>query len=360
MAMLSLVGTLTLCVLQAQGLNLRSEQGSPVCSLAQEARADVSLLSGQQLTPTGCSHPMQIAAGAQGVDHVSLIRTNISDDSRLAVWVSSYPRSGSSTVLSLVSSSLEGEETQSQTSTFSLFEPCHDGDEYDPWKKEQGCASLLWGLSRCDFSGVKKLWGWADPHSSNHHVKFEAAVATDICQKANLVAFKTVDYGHHLEKWTWMLNTHPHMKIVDVVRDPRGIWASWKTTEPFATLLKEGGYYTLEGICENFAKNLDLQDTRIHHIVFERLMDNPWETTTQVFNFLGLPFGDKQKKWINSTFNAKECPEPKPWEIGFTDCHTKSASVSEKWREVLTQEEIANFNANPDCRRVVQAYGFSP
>merc|ERR1719401_2814590 len=135
------------------------------------------------------------------------------------------------------------------------------------------CPHVLKNLVRCDFDGVDKLWGWWDPHSTNNHTKFYNQSAHELCVDASIVAFKTVDYGHDLQEWQWLMDSHPHLRVLDVVRDPRGIYASWKTLEPFATLLKEGDhgkpFYTLTEICDHFEMNLNFIDPRVHRVVFE-------------------------------------------------------------------------------------------
>jgi len=65
------------------------------------------------------------------------------------------------------------------------------------------------------------------------------------------------------------------MKVLDMVRDPRAIYASWKGLEPFKTLVGENDFYTLSQICDHFAKNLDFDDDRIKRVIFEDLMTNP-------------------------------------------------------------------------------------
>jgi hypothetical protein len=245
--------------------------------------------------------------------------------------------------------------------TYSLFEPCHGGDEYEGSLKNQGCGAKLWRISRCDFSGIRKLWGWADPHSTkNHGATLTSRSAGLACNAADLVAMKTVDYGHRLEKWKWLIEQTPDMHVLAVVRDPRGIYASWKTLEPFASLVKKGQFYTLLDICESFASNLNFTHPRVHNVVFENLVKQPQDEMLKAYNLLGLPFKNREKAWLNSTFDAKACPEPKPWEIGFTDCHTNSKVVAEKWRSVLTKAELETFNNSAACRQVIEHYGYPP
>lgn len=243
--------------------------------------------------------------------------------------------------------------------TFSLFEPCHNGDVVEEPLKNAGCRGLLLSLAQCDFTKVTNLWGWRDPHSSNNMRPYSKEAAVRHCSTSDVVAFKTVDFGHNLAEHVDMLAAEPRMKVLDVVRDPRGIFASWKTTEPFRTLVSENRFYTLAEVCEAFAANLDLNHPNVIHVDFEQAIRHPHDTMRKVYDFLDLPYGDAQEAWVNRTFDASDCPPAPKWLRGFTDCHTQSTAESEKWRNVLTAEELLIFNNTPSCQQVMRAYNYS-
>jgi len=279
---------------------------------------------------------------------------------RMAVWVNGYPRSGSSTMLSMVTAAGDSPKIDSRnlSSTFSLFEPCHNGDKYTPWLTTKGCGTLLEGLTRCDFTGVQALWGWPDSHTTSNHSSFSPDVASRLCQQSHITAFKTVDQGHNISGWSWLLQYRPELRVIDIVRDPRGIYASWKTTEPFASIVGTKDFYSITDVCNTFKGNHDMNNPHVYHVVFEQLTLDPKGTMQEVYSFLGLPFGEAQEQWVSKTFNAQACPEPKPWEVGFTDCHQDSKASIEKWRTVLSDEEKAMFDSSEACQSVVKTYGF--
>jgi len=349
----------------------------PQCSLKEEAILELFTSSS-----TGCK-VSKLRGREPTPDIVSFINTDPSvstwqerakpaTEKQHAVWVSGYPRSGSSTVLSMVSATMDDNQDPGRP-IFSVFEPCHDGDEYQAWLAERAeakpnhnsCPDVLWSLSRCDFTGIGNLWGWWDPHSTNNHTKFNNVSAHNMCTAADVVAFKTVDFGHDLQQFDFLLDSHPNFRVLDVVRDPRGIYASWMTLEPFATLVKEGfpdtgkPFYTLTEICDHFDMNLKFIDERVHRVVFEELMTNPWDVTQGVYEFLGIPFGNKQSMWIENVFNNTDCPPPPPEMVGFTDCHADSGSaVTDRWRTVLTEKELSEWKNSKSCQRIAEVYNF--
>merc|ERR1711963_831264 len=98
------------------------------------------------------------------------------------IWISSYPRSGSSILLSMVSATADG-DNRAGGRTFSLFEPCHVGDVQEESMEKHGCRQLLYDVAHCDFTGIQELWGWRDIHSSNNYTAdFDQVTATRMCQ----------------------------------------------------------------------------------------------------------------------------------------------------------------------------------
>ncbi|CAK0824618.1 unnamed protein product, partial [Prorocentrum cordatum] len=107
---------------------------------------------------------------------------------KLVFWIAAYARSGSSTVLSLT--------TSTSLTAFALFEPCHSGDLLEPYLEAQGCGALLLQIASCNFTGIKKLWGWSNGHSSTNGAgSYSPSRAAHACASADLVAFKTIPRG---------------------------------------------------------------------------------------------------------------------------------------------------------------------
>jgi len=362
--------TLVLAFRSASALQLAPPTSNSFrgCSLIEETSFEQNLYGGgdvQSLTQNRICDSYEASQGLHGMTFANFSNSDDNDSvienvSRV-IWVSGYPRSGSSTALSLVSATMD-DNRAGTSQTFSIFEPCHDGDVYADWQRQEGCSSVLYNLAHCDFHGIRALWGWSDPHTTTGDKSYKADQAHDMCVNSQVVAFKTVDYGHDLKAWKWFLDSSEKIRVLDVVRDPRGIYSSWKTMEPFASLIKKGDFYTIPEVCSHFAKNLDFKDDRVHRIVFEELVANPFNVTYEAYKFMGLNFGKKQKKWIQRVFNAKWCPPPDPNMDGFTDCHVNSeanaAKEAEHWRDVLTQTEQHIFKNNPHCRRIAKEYGY--
>lgn len=279
--------------------------------------------------------------------------------SSAVVWVVGYARSGSSTLHSMVNAA-GGNVGPDSPSVWSLYEPCHSGDKLEPQLALKGCAGLLSQVARCDFTGVNTFYGWGNSHTTFRQGQgFSAALDGEACARSRLVTFKTITWAHDLQhEAVPLLDGDERLRVLDVVRDPRGIYASWKTTAPFDWMLANQNTTLMADLCRNLAANLDVLHPRIRHVPFEKVVANPTGTMRDVYKFLGLPFGEAQARWVNSTFDTRDCSQS-PDTSSYQDCHSNSSASVEKWREVLNSTEIEAFRQDPHCRKVAQAYGYA-
>jgi hypothetical protein len=283
------------------------------------------------------------------------------DGPGLTVWVSGYARSATSTVLSMVKAATlpgaEDSEWGGRKRAFSIFEPCHDGDQLSAALQAGGCGALLQQISNCNFEGVEWLHGFEDKHSTPmSRSNYTPSAASAACKEADFIATKTVDFGHRIEEVLNLLDQNPSLRLLDVVRDPRGIWASWKSTYPLWSLLETKQFrHLMTDACESFASNLDAYHPQVHRIVFEDLMSDPHTTMENVYKFLNLPFGEAQTNWIQSTFDSKNCTKDADQ---YADCRSNHTVAVQRWHSVLNETERKTFLENSDCQVVANMYGY--
>lgn len=270
------------------------------------------------------------------------------------VWVSGYGRSATSTVLSMVGQAKR--VPLAPGNVFQVFEPCHDGDRLAPWLADRGCGGLLRQIASCNFTGVEWLNGIGDKHTTLDASHYSPAGASSQCATAQLVAFKTVDQAHDLGDALPLLDGMPNLRMLDVVRDPRGILASWKSTWPLNGLLESKEFrHLMTDACETFANNLNRHHPQVHRVVFEELMDDPRKVMRDVYDFLNVSFGEDQLAWINSTFDAKDCHADSDQ---YADCRSNHTATVKRWHTVLNETELASFKENPRCQEVAAAYAY--
>lgn len=292
------------------------------------------------------------------------------------VWIQSYGRSGSSTVLSMLEAA--GQNTtnprmSNSSDIFALFEPCHVGDILAPELQELGCTQLLQNIAQCNFSQISRLWGYDKLHSSilgnpgarQHYSKVSAS---ESCSAADLVVFKTVAFGHNIETDVMpLLERDPTMRVIDIVRDPRAIIASWKHyslsnwSSKWVQNKSAGANdnAALIDICDNFAANIQVVHPRVKRVAYEDFVHHPEAVMRDVYSFLGLTFGQAQLSWIARTFNANACaPTKRGLDRVTQDCHTNSTEPLDRWRSHLSPAEIEAFATTQSCQELMSTYGY--
>lgn len=269
-------------------------------------------------------------------------------------------------MLSMLAEAWPGAINASAASTvFALFEPCHKDDELSQELREQGCRGLLQQLSQCDFRGVDNLHGWNKGHSHTRGLlEYKPEAARDACSGAKLVTFKTISNINQTLDWATdakpLLQSNPALRMIDIIRDPRSIYASMLTTPPFLSTTPRDAT-VMTDICDNFASKTNINHPRVRKLVFERLIKDPETVMRNTFNFLGASFGDAQRAWINSTLNASGCQHrTNAWEFAsaYRDCHTRSFDDQLKWENVLTKAEKVAFASHPSCRRIAEEFDY--
>lgn len=289
----------------------------------------------------------------------------------LDVWVLSYPRSGSSTLLSLVKNAVP------EGSVFALFEPGDHRDQMDLERRKDGVFSMgevVTKLSSCNFTGVRSLYNWDDVHTSNNGKIYSAGTAEELCNNATLRVIKTVgdvvdvdDDNRRIEKLTSVLDRMPKMKLLNLVRDPRAVLASWKSLKDFEGALSTRGVPLWREMCDTYAANSKVEDPRVFNVVYEKLVRQPQSYMKTIYKFLGLAFGEEQEKWLQATFppTDKYCEENFEGDKGsfhprYADCHGQEESAKEMaaWKDVLSAQEKDQFSKYAPCEEAVKAFDF--
>lgn len=243
---------------------------------------------------------------------------------------------------------------------YAVFEPCHVDDKFSPELKKEGCHGVLNALARCDFQDIEWLHGNKNPHATQRQKDYTPTAASASCADADLVTIKTIDYAHDLKEALPILDSNENLLMIDVIRDPRGIYASWKATYPFSKMLQNDNKTLMTDICDSFAKNLKIRHPRLRRIVFEHLVEKPEPVMEGVFDFIGVPFGDVQLQWINATFNSNCESDDKVAKLNknYRDCHSDSNWALHRWERELSSKEKEMFSGHGACREVAWAYNF--
>mmetsp|Transcript_21446 Transcript_21446/g.36746 ORF Transcript_21446/g.36746 Transcript_21446/m.36746 type:complete len:367 (-) Transcript_21446:91-1191(-) len=269
------------------------------------------------------------------------------------VWINSFGRSGSSVLLELLE--------QVDLPVFGLFEPCRDvpeGEEKDilePWLVEKGCAGLLSQLVQCNFTGITELWGWNHPYSKLNGAgsDYSPDAASKACLSAGVVIFKTIDWGHNLTSEAIpFLEANPHVHMIDLVRDPRSIYAS-ELTLGWTVDTKH-----LLDLCDLMSENLNKSHSQMTRVVYEQFVTKPSEIAAGIFSFIGMPAelqGANFSKYVKNNFDSDGCHRWNELPHEYTNCRTNSSGKAVEYSK-LPNEEYTAFMKSASCSSVSLFY----
>lgn len=279
-----------------------------------------------------------------GAASFSHLPKNASNKAAKAIWIRSIGRSGASTIYDLILQAVDDEKL------FSLFEPCAHKDETPK------CVDFMDDLQKCHFDEIDQLLHWRNRDSASEAKSYGKLTATYECEKAGLRVFKTQNkHNLHLSAKQIPLGMvgkeHQDILIVNVVRDPRAIWASQKLGTQKGVFT---GEWEPEDICNTLNHNSDVgTHKKIITIKFEDLVNKPLSAGNKLYAALGLEFAEKHRKWISEQFGKHpDCPE-----TALSTCKRDSQTSLSKWKQVIDPNTARKFSSNT-CRNVFTRYGY--
>jgi hypothetical protein len=145
----------------------------------------------------------------------------------------------------------------------------------------------------------------------------------------------------------------PDVKVLHVVRDPRGVVASHAARWP------EGGlWHRIRGWKRAVAAARDwgqAHEERYHQFRYERLLRNPSQCLQSVCEFIGIPYHPKvtDLDYVTWAFDREEAGEKATRRFTEFD-----RSKIDQWREALGRYEVQLVESR--CAREMQAFGYEP
>lgn len=277
------------------------------------------------------------------------------------VWITSFSRSGSSTMEQLVDLALpaSGQNILSlKRSVFALFEPCHEGDIYRGKKITKNdlsmCPNFLHDVKECNFGAIQKLFYWDHPRARHTNVEYSGLQAEIDCKRAAVRVFKTITMNDMAHQILPVLKADPSLHIVHLIRDPRAIFASRLHTPTY----KHVNDTDIVEVCKQMQSNAPIKHPRLLTVKFEDWVQNPVKWSKEVYRFLGLRFGERQEMWIRGNFNPPPDVFRHSLEAGpFGSCRLNSTAVAFKWKEQLNQTQLDLFKADA-CQEALKLYGY--
>ena len=250
--------------------------------------------------------------------------------------------------------------------TFYIFEPLrlleHDG----VIASQSEAAEYLAITHRCNFSRhfdrpVVKWWPLhmvchPTPHTPGCPGPTRKAAETE-CKKAGVVAIKEIRIDHlrylgHLVK--------DDVKVIHLVRDPRGVVASRK---PKLTGAQQDIYQLAYTYCHMAV--LDAVHARrwvpssYLLVRYEDMVLHPTRSMNSIYTFLGIAPGPTLKSWISlqEQLLIKGTRSSSRYETFHNTERSHPRSIPTRWRHVLTSDEV--FSIQEACGPMMRMFGYN-
>ncbi|NXN15443.1 CHST1 sulfotransferase, partial [Indicator maculatus] len=194
-------------------------------------------------------------------------------------------------------------------------------------------------------------------------------LATESCREHGHVAIKTVRVPEVSDLRALVEDPRLNLKVIQLVRDPRGILASrsetfrdtyrlWRIWDGTGRKPYNLDVTQLTTVCEDFWNSVSTGLNRppwlkgkYMLVRYEDLARNPMKKTEEIYDFLGIPLDTNVERWIqNNTRGDRSSSKHKYGTV------RNSAATAEKWRFRLSYEIVA-FTQHA-CQQVLAQLGY--
>ncbi|XP_012946106.1 carbohydrate sulfotransferase 4, partial [Aplysia californica] len=175
------------------------------------------------------------------------------------------------------------------------------------------------------------------------------------CKQRRVTVAKTIRFS--MTQAGKLLEADPAVKIIHLVRDPRGMFRSQRSVADikWGELPKESKL-RCNRIMKDIHESVQLSERfpkRILTVRYEDIAERPQESAEQMYSFVGLRMTDRLRSYIhNITYAGRpdDC----------TICATRSNSTrtAYKWREGLDFASVRTIDQS--CAQVYDVMGFRP
>lgn len=174
-----------------------------------------------------------------------------------------------------------------------------------------------------------------------------------LCYQSRSIILKTIRFS--MELMPRLLKKFPGLKIVHLLRDPRGIIDSRRRG---GFLRNIGKAQSSKSLCTLIRKNVQYSKTlqkrfpnRITTVLYEDIAKNPMDLSNKLYRNLDLEYSDNFKEWI---FNHTSAGSPNNSYYGTV--RSNSSKTSQSWRKRLSFKDVKIIE--DECGDVIDLLGF--
>ncbi|XP_077979623.1 carbohydrate sulfotransferase 1-like [Glandiceps talaboti] len=293
-------------------------------------------------------------------------------DKTLHIIVLASKRTGSSFV---------GEILNQSPDVLYLFEPLLQytfdvlNGEMEADLFESESIEMLNNLFKCEFENLpllnkllKKIWcsdslalqksGICSFPKVRTEEKDKSSKLTQVCREYRYRAFKTIRiYDIELLR-SYAVDPSMNLKIIHLVRDPRGIMNSRRklgqsTNHDYER--KHVPWDETEDLCRDLTRNLHIVESfptwlqdKYTLIRYEDTAKHPEEMAQHIYDFLGIPMPDEVRLWLKQNTHGSR---------GGSFSTTRNSDITAtKWRKELPFQEVLQIQEK--CQTAMKMLGY--
>jgi hypothetical protein len=169
------------------------------------------------------------------------------------------------------------------------------------------------------------------------------------CKANQLRVIKTIRI--HMEFVDQFLWNDPHLYVIYLIRDPRGILYSKSRVDEVKSWNKSASELCeLMKLNKRVTNQLDKKyPGRIMILKYEDVADNTIETMRTIYRFLELPWSETAYKLFKiKTFHKSK--------HAYSTMRSNSSATAHAWEKILTRDVMNRIDAR--CKILYQAYGY--
>ena len=192
-------------------------------------------------------------------------------------------------------------------------------------------------------------------NASKSNVSYCYSRAEEMCLNSTVRMIKTIRIT--IKATDYLLNALPNLKIVHLMRDPRGVLSSRKRTG----FLRNFKPYSLAapGLCSRYMDDIHAfkklskkYPNRLKRVLYEEIATDTSEVAHALYSFLGLEFPPQMEQWISNHTSASK----KNGSYG--TMRTNSSAHAELWRQDLSHSMIKEIDNT--CEDFYKQIGYQP
>ncbi|XP_006817791.1 carbohydrate sulfotransferase 1-like [Saccoglossus kowalevskii] len=235
---------------------------------------------------------------------------------------------------------------------------------------------LLGRLLNCDTSDYFVQYlnreKWMGLQQSNSiSPGFTRKTFRELCNNQRHFSLKTIRVENIRDMWQYVRNASQNIKILHLVRDPRGMVHSRLKLKYLTNkrIYGMGGVmmdpqliHTTRDTCQWMARNAQegfngpfWVRNNYKLVRYEDLAEKPFKTAKEIFNFMNIPIHPNVYEWIGK--NTGEEPQTKDKHKYPYQTKRNSKATSQAWRSKLTAYAI-NAIENACGQRIMSMFGY--